>query len=102
VPRVGFEPTILVYERAKTFHVLDCVATVIGWFHIGTSELSSKNISVEVRPVHPDGVGLFPVRYILSCVQNFRLINSSHKLHQIRYEREERELTLGVYLYLNS
>jgi hypothetical protein len=30
MPRVGFEPTILVFERAKIFHVSDRVATVIG------------------------------------------------------------------------
>jgi hypothetical protein len=29
---VGFEPTIPVLERAKTFHTLDCAATVIGDF----------------------------------------------------------------------
>jgi hypothetical protein len=27
---VGFEPTIQVFERAKNFHALDCLATVIG------------------------------------------------------------------------
>jgi hypothetical protein len=26
---VGFEPTIPVFERAKTFRVLDCVATAM-------------------------------------------------------------------------
>jgi hypothetical protein len=30
MPRVGFEPTIPAFERAKTVHVLDCAATVIG------------------------------------------------------------------------
>jgi hypothetical protein len=30
MPRVGFEPTILVFERAKTVHALDRAATVIG------------------------------------------------------------------------
>jgi hypothetical protein len=30
MPRVGFEPTIPVFERAKTFHVLVRSATVIG------------------------------------------------------------------------
>jgi hypothetical protein len=30
MPRVGFEPTIVVFERAKTVHVLDRAATVIG------------------------------------------------------------------------
>jgi hypothetical protein len=27
--RVGFEPTIPVFEQAKTVHALDCAATVI-------------------------------------------------------------------------
>jgi hypothetical protein len=30
MPRVGFEPTIPVFERAKTVHVLDRAAAVIG------------------------------------------------------------------------
>jgi hypothetical protein len=30
MPQAGFEPTILVFERAKTIHVLDRAATVIG------------------------------------------------------------------------
>jgi hypothetical protein len=30
MPRVGFEPTIPVFERAKTVHALDCAAIVIG------------------------------------------------------------------------
>jgi hypothetical protein len=30
MPRVGFEPTIPVFERAKTVHASDRVATVIG------------------------------------------------------------------------
>jgi hypothetical protein len=30
VPRAGFEPTLLILERAKTFHALDSAATVIG------------------------------------------------------------------------
>jgi hypothetical protein len=34
MPRVGFEPTIPVFERAKTVHALDCAATVIGGFWI--------------------------------------------------------------------
>jgi hypothetical protein len=32
MPLVGFEPTIPVFERAKTVHVLDRAATVIGIF----------------------------------------------------------------------
>jgi hypothetical protein len=30
MPQVGFEPMIPVFEWGKTFHALDCVATVIG------------------------------------------------------------------------
>jgi hypothetical protein len=30
MPKVGFELTIPVFERAKTVHVLDCEATVNG------------------------------------------------------------------------
>jgi hypothetical protein len=30
MPQLGFEPTIPVFKRAKTFRVLDRVATVIG------------------------------------------------------------------------
>jgi hypothetical protein len=30
MPRVGFEPTIPVFERAKTVHALDRAAVVIG------------------------------------------------------------------------
>jgi hypothetical protein len=30
MPRVGFEPTISVFVRAKTVHALDCAAIVIG------------------------------------------------------------------------
>jgi hypothetical protein len=29
MPRLGFEPTIPVFERAKTFHALDHAATVM-------------------------------------------------------------------------
>jgi hypothetical protein len=34
IPRVGFEPTIPAFERAKTVHALDRVATVIGSKHV--------------------------------------------------------------------
>jgi hypothetical protein len=30
MPRIGFEPTIPVFERAKTVHALDRAATEIG------------------------------------------------------------------------
>jgi hypothetical protein len=31
MPRVGFEPTIPVFERSKTVHALDRAAIVLGW-----------------------------------------------------------------------
>jgi hypothetical protein len=34
MPRVGFEPTIPAFERAKTVHALDCAATAIGDYHV--------------------------------------------------------------------
>jgi hypothetical protein len=37
MPRVGFEPTIPVFELAKMVHATDCAATVIG-NSIGCSE----------------------------------------------------------------
>jgi hypothetical protein len=40
MPRVVFEPTIPVFERAKTFHALDRAATMIGEFSTTGSYLS--------------------------------------------------------------
>jgi hypothetical protein len=34
MPKVGLEPTIPVFEGAKTVHALDCAATVIGEEHV--------------------------------------------------------------------
>jgi hypothetical protein len=34
MPRVGFEPTIPVLERAKTVYALDCAATMIGLLYL--------------------------------------------------------------------
>jgi hypothetical protein len=48
MPRVGFEPTIAVFERAKTVHALDSAATVIGENIIHTTQISSQ-------PVHNRG-----------------------------------------------
>jgi hypothetical protein len=36
MPRVGFELTIPVFDRAKTIHALDCAATVIGTWKLHT------------------------------------------------------------------
>jgi hypothetical protein len=39
MPRVGFEPTIPVFERAKTVHALDSAATVIGNDHAKVNKI---------------------------------------------------------------
>jgi hypothetical protein len=42
VPRVVFEPTIPVFERAKTVHASDRAATVIGEWRYGSTNLLSR------------------------------------------------------------
>jgi hypothetical protein len=37
MPRVGFEPTIQVFERAKSVHAIDRVATGTGVFRMWSS-----------------------------------------------------------------
>jgi hypothetical protein len=50
---VEFEPTIPVFERAKTIHALDLVATVIGWAVIVTAQHSRIAVSL-VTESHPE------------------------------------------------
>jgi hypothetical protein len=38
---MGFEPTIPVFERAKTVHAVDRAATVIGFFYSGVQKTFS-------------------------------------------------------------
>jgi hypothetical protein len=40
VPRVGFEHRILVFERAKTVHALDCAAAMINRKCLNNSQLT--------------------------------------------------------------
>jgi hypothetical protein len=35
---MGFEPTIPVFEQAKTFHALDVAATIIGKYSVSNSK----------------------------------------------------------------
>jgi hypothetical protein len=56
MPEVGFEPTIPVYERAKTVHDLDRAATVIGFI---ISLLSEK---LNDQDVYQRSVLLVPFR----------------------------------------
>jgi hypothetical protein len=51
MPRVGFKPTIRVFERAKTFHILDNAATVIGAYTLLTSKYEQMNILERLRHV---------------------------------------------------
>jgi hypothetical protein len=41
MPQVGFEPTIPIFEQAKTVYTLDRAATVIGRFEPSTFEPNS-------------------------------------------------------------
>jgi hypothetical protein len=45
MPRVGFEPTIPVSERAKTVHALDRATTVIGATEIEGYEIMITRIN---------------------------------------------------------
>jgi hypothetical protein len=47
--RVGFEPTIQVFERAKTVHALDSAATVIG----GNNTTSCYLLSTHLAGITP-------------------------------------------------
>jgi hypothetical protein len=49
MPRVGFEPRTPVFERAKTIHVIDLAATVLG---TGTN-LPYVYFSLPVRITNP-------------------------------------------------
>jgi hypothetical protein len=48
MPRVGFEPMTPVFERAKTVHASDRVATVIGMFHFNCFVWISRNMTVSI------------------------------------------------------
>jgi hypothetical protein len=46
MPRVGLEPTIPVFQRAKTVNALDRAATVISSREIGTENINSIGMQV--------------------------------------------------------
>jgi hypothetical protein len=48
MPRVGLEPTIPVFERGKTCHALNRVATVVGFGIIYTCENLLKKLSLRM------------------------------------------------------
>jgi hypothetical protein len=41
MPQIWFEPTVPVFERAKTVHALNRAATVIGYEHTSASGITS-------------------------------------------------------------
>jgi hypothetical protein len=58
MPRVGFEPTIPVFERAKTVHALDGATTVIG------RQRWVNNIKIGLKEILYDYVKNFNVNEI--------------------------------------
>jgi hypothetical protein len=44
MPRVRFEPTVSVFERAKTVHALDRAANVIGILRLRSKYFSQHNV----------------------------------------------------------
>jgi hypothetical protein len=51
MPLVGFEPMAPVFERAKTVHALDRVATVIGFSFIRTSKECNNRYGVKIKNI---------------------------------------------------
>jgi hypothetical protein len=76
--RVEFEPTIPVFERAKTVHALDRAATVIGLRSVGVTVAwcyasMEQNISVNNRIQKRDYTVLYRILfslYISEHIQN--------------------------------
>jgi hypothetical protein len=85
MPRVGFEPTITMFERAKTVHALDRAVTVIGKLTI----YKSKN-----SPISPINRRKLVVPQILHtnttfknkfCIHRNWMENAIGLLRNIRY-----------------
>jgi hypothetical protein len=53
MPQVGFESTIPAFERAKIFHALGFVATVIGRAHIQHKGKKPKNSRHNEQSISP-------------------------------------------------
>jgi hypothetical protein len=48
MPLAGFEPTIPVFKGAKTFHALDCAATVTGIIYRQPSKIIFRSTYVYI------------------------------------------------------
>jgi hypothetical protein len=62
MPREGFEPTIPVFERAKTVRALDCVPTVISIIRYTETNIIIRKISIYLK------------RLIVLLDRNFKLV----------------------------
>jgi hypothetical protein len=63
MPRVGFEPTIPVFERAKTVHALDHATTVLsrtGGIDPRILDLGTRMVSGQLHAVAPLPLGKKP------------------------------------------
>jgi hypothetical protein len=84
MPWVGFEPTILVFERAKTVHSLDSAATVTGVFNIFFSLALQPQFGPWPSWNSPFNFGFLDLRQSVGLLG--RVISSSQ----------------GLYLYANT
>jgi hypothetical protein len=78
MPRVGFEPTIPVFERAKTVHALDRAATVIGYNFIQDHMISSL--------LHPTTVFRTLLTNIVKLYYPFMAIDHVSHQNKTRYK----------------
>jgi hypothetical protein len=59
MPRVGFEPTNPVFERAKTVHALDRAAAVIGRSLRYLVRIKDKSIDIPIHNLLHESLGLY-------------------------------------------
>jgi hypothetical protein len=74
MPHVGFEPIIIVFERAKTAHALDRTATVIGF--CSPAYMNSLEEVVIHKYKHNLSAGLGPL-----CHTSVLLVTVIHHLY---------------------
>jgi hypothetical protein len=67
---VGFEPTILVLERAKTVHALDRAGTVIG----SASSTTAKNCTQVKNMLHANYLQIF----LITCSPSYLSVYLTH------------------------
>jgi hypothetical protein len=83
---VGFEPTIPAFERAKTFHASDRVATVIVGTAVTTQNLIEQGIKRRLNLGN-------------ACYHSVQNLSSSHLLSKYVNIRTYKTIILPVVLY---